>query len=337
MRRWFGPRVRRTEIFESLGLSTAAEAVYRAMLSEPSWGVVELARHTQLPEPEVRAALDALIELALVRESTSDRGRLRPASPQVGLALLLARAKASVAQRQYEIETTQAAISALAAAHSAELPREDMVRLDTLDAVRARLEDLALMAREECVSFNPGGAHKPDAMAASKPLNQVALERGVAIRAVYQDSFRNDPQTLAYARWLADLGGETRTVPMILLQMIIIDRKLALLPLDPNDPRHGAVEVSSPGVLTALCALFDYVWSTATPFGRSAAIDDHGLDPSERELVRLLGDGHTDEAAARKLGLSVRTIQRMMADLTTRLGAESRFQAGANAVRQGWL
>ena len=47
--------------------------------------------------------------------------------------------------------------------------------------------------------------------------------------------------------------------------------------------------------------------------------------------------GHTDESAARKLGLSVRTIQRMMSELTGRLGAESRFQAGAEAVRRGWL
>jgi DNA-binding CsgD family transcriptional regulator len=174
-------------------------------------------------------------------------------------------------------------------------------------------------------------------MAASKPLNQIALERGVAIKAVYQDSFRNDPQTLAYARWLAELGGETRTVPMIILQMVIVDRRVALLPLDPADPRQGAVETTSPGVLAALSALFDYVWSTATPFGTAATLDNRGLGPSERELVRLLGEGHTDESAARKLGLSVRTIQRMMADLTTRLGAESRFQAGANAVRQGWL
>lgn len=324
-------------MLEPLGLSSVAETVYRAMLEEPAWGVAELVEHTGLAEEDVRGALDALAEVALVHPSREAPGRLRPTSPEVGLTVLLARAEAQVAQRQHEIAATRAAIVALAAAHQANPGADVLIRLDSLDAVRRRLEYLAATARHECMSFNPGSAHKPDAMAASKPLNQIAIERGVHIRAIYQDSFRNDPQTLAYARWLADLGGETRTVPVIPLQMVLVDRELGLVPIDPTDPRAGAVEVRSHAVVAALCALFEQAWLAATPFGHAAAPDHRGLDPQERNLLRLLGDGHTDESAARKLGLSVRTIQRMMSELTGRLGAESRFQAGANAVRQGWL
>jgi DNA-binding CsgD family transcriptional regulator len=307
------------------------------MLGQPAWGVAELSVHTGLSEAEVREALDTLAAVALVRPSWQVPGKLRPTSPEVGLAALLAQAEAKVVQRQHEIEATRAAIRALAEAHVTEPQRDELVRLDSLEAVRIRLEELAGLARVECLSFNPGAAHRPDAMAASKPLNQLALERGVSIRAVYQDSFRNDPQTLAYARWFAELGGQTRTIPLIPMQMVIVDREFALLPLDPADTRLGAVEVRSQGVLAALSAMFEQVWAAATPFGTAAVQDNHGLDPQERELLRLLGDGHTDESAARKLALSVRTVQRMMADLTARLGAESRFQAGANAVRQGWL
>jgi DNA-binding CsgD family transcriptional regulator len=324
-------------MLEPLGLSSTAEVVYRAMLDEPMWGVAELVEHTRLTEEDVRGALDALAEVALVHPSRDAPGKLRPANPEVGLAVLLARAEAQVAQRQHEIAATRAAIVALAAAHEAGPHPEVLIRLESLDAVRKRLEYLATTARRECMSFNPGAAHKPDAMAASKPLNQIAIERGVRIRAIYQDSFRNDPQTLAYARWLAGLGGETRTVPMIPLQMVLVDRELGLIPIDPTNPRIGAVEVRSQAVVAALCALFEQVWLAATPFGHAAPPDNHGLDPQGRDLLRLLADGHTDESAARKLGLSVRTIQRMMADLSSRLGAESRFQAGANAVRQGWL
>lgn len=323
-------------MLESLGLSTASEIVYRAMLSQPAWGVAELAIHTGLSEAEIRHALDALAELALVQPSRQPGG-LRATSPEVGLAALLAQAEAKIAQRQHEITATRAVIRALAETHDTQLHRDELIRLDHLDAVRTRLQELAVSARTECLSFNPGAAHRPDAMAASRPLNQAALERGVCIRAIYQDSFRNDPQTLAYARWFTDLGGQARTVPMVPMQMIIVDRELSLLPIDPSDPRLGALEVRSPGVLAALCAMFEQVWASATPFGRMAPADARGLDPQERELLRLLGDGHTDESAARKLGLSVRTIQRMMADLTNRLSAASRFQAGANAVRQGWL
>ncbi|MER5453761.1 LuxR C-terminal-related transcriptional regulator [Micromonospora sp. NPDC002389] len=326
-------------MFSTLGISTTAEAVYMTMLRQSTWGVAEIAESLRIDARQVHDALDELIELALVRESPVSPGKITPTSPKVGLAALLARAKADIAQQQYEIEATQAAIDALSEAHHVDQPdqQHQLIQIVQLDSVRQRLQELARLTQVECLSFNPGGAHRPDAMAASKPVNQEALERGVTIKSIYQESFRNDPDTLAYARWFNSLGGETRCLPVVLFQMIIVDRRIALLPVDPTDARKGAIEIHNPGITAALSSLFDHAWSTATPFGSTASADENGLEPTERQLLQLLGDGYTDEATARKLGLSVRTVQRMMSDLTTRLGAESRFQAGANAVRQRWL
>jgi DNA-binding CsgD family transcriptional regulator/sugar-specific transcriptional regulator TrmB len=324
-------------VFESFGLSSNAELVYKVMLSRPTWGVAELSAQTKLSEEEVRESLDNLIETALVRSSPEAPGLLRPISPHVGLSALIAQAESQMAQRQQEIESARAVILVLTEAHTHQARRDELIRWDGLDTVRTRLEELAASARTECLSFNPGRADKPDAMTASKPLNQQALERGVAIRAMYQDSFRNDPQTLAYARWFASLGGQTRTAPLVPMLMVIVDREIALLPSDPGDPSVGALEIHSLGVVAALCAMFEQVWLSAAPLGPPAPIDARGLNPQERQLLHLLGDGHTDESAGRKLGLSARTVQRMMADITARLGAESRFQAGVNAIRQGWL
>jgi DNA-binding NarL/FixJ family response regulator len=39
---------------------------------------------------------------------------------------------------------------------------------------------------------------------------------------------------------------------------------------------------------------------------------------------------------ARSLGVSLRTVRRRIAELLAELGVESRFQAGAEAVRRGW-
>ncbi|WP_234373185.1 LuxR C-terminal-related transcriptional regulator [Streptomyces sp. H-KF8] len=51
----------------------------------------------------------------------------------------------------------------------------------------------------------------------------------------------------------------------------------------------------------------------------------------------MLGDGLTDEGISRKMGVSIRTVRRTMADLMRRLNAQSRFQAGTEAVRRGWI
>jgi DNA-binding NarL/FixJ family response regulator len=60
--------------------------------------------------------------------------------------------------------------------------------------------------------------------------------------------------------------------------------------------------------------------------------------PDQRTfLLRQLASGAKDEQIARTMGLSLRTIRRRIADLMIELGADTRFQAGAEAVRRGWL
>ncbi len=58
---------------------------------------------------------------------------------------------------------------------------------------------------------------------------------------------------------------------------------------------------------------------------------------TERLLLRLLGLGVRDDAASRHLGVSVSTVRRMVSDLMIQLDARSRFQAGVNAAKRGWL
>ncbi|MEV6971500.1 LuxR family transcriptional regulator [Hamadaea sp. NPDC051192] len=317
-----------------LGLTDQDDAVYRAMLERPGLGVAALAEHLQASEESVRAALDRLADLALVRPSGQG---LRAIRPKVGLTALLAQAEAEIAERQRQIEATRATIAGIAAAYDDSDQYELATRLDGLDAVRERLTELARTTRFECLSFTTGAAQTPDTMEAEKPLNQVALESGVEMRNVYQESFRNDPGTLAHARWMASLGSRSRTVATLPMRLVIIDREIAIVPIDPSDGAVGALELRSPGVVAGLVALFEQVWHSGTPFGDVPPVDANGLLPQERDLLRLLAAGHTDESAARKLAISLRGVQRLMTTLTTRLGSASRFQAGVEAARRGWV
>ena len=68
-----------------------------------------------------------------------------------------------------------------------------------------------------------------------------------------------------------------------------------------------------------------------------------GQDRRQRERLGAadmvdVGMGqHHPEQVARTLGLSLRTVRRRVAALMTELGADSRFQAGVEAARRGWL
>jgi transcriptional regulator with XRE-family HTH domain len=71
------------------------------------------------------------------------------------------------------------------------------------------------------------------------------------------------------------------------------------------------------------------------PPARGPAPAPVGLDEQLESVLAALLSGATDDAASRRLGMSVRTYKRRVAALLSRLGAGSRAQAGALAVRRG--
>jgi DNA-binding CsgD family transcriptional regulator/sugar-specific transcriptional regulator TrmB len=309
------------------------------MLLHPELDTRGIAERLESEESEVRAALDRLADLALTRP-TGASDRWRAVNPELGLATLLARQEAEAARRQQEIERSRAAMAGLIAEYAsvhAPANQPGIELISSLDEVRDRLVQLASDAAAEVLSFAPGGPQPPQVMEASRVLDQESLERGVRMRTLYQDSVRNDPATVQYARWLHGLGGAVRTVPTLPLRMILVDNATAIVPIDPEDARKGAVLLRSPGVIAALRALFEQVWEQARPLGESVQRDPHGLTAQERELLRLLAEGLTDERAGQRLGVSLRTVRRMMADLMVRMDARSRFQAGIQCAALGWL
>lgn len=329
-------------VLAALGLDTDTEAVYRLMASRPEgWGVRRIADHLGLDDGRVRDALDQLAGLELLRQSLSKPGAWRAVSPELGLPHLLRQHQDDLDRRQQELARSQSAVSRMIAdftgpAHGQ--PNPDSERLIGIDAVQARLERIADRTAVSVCTFMPGGAQSPAAIEAARHNDARILERNVAIRTVCLDSVRNSAPTLGYARWLAEAGGEVRTVPTLPLRMILIDGSTALVPLDPADTRRGAVVLHAAGAITALVALFEQAWSIALPLGADRPRDrTTGLTAQESELLTLLAGGLTDEAAGARLGVSLSTVRRCMAGIMERLGARSRFEAGLRAAERGWL
>ncbi len=324
----------------TLGLDSTSEAVYRSMLAHPQDGVAALGQRLALPDPEVRRALDTLSELALLRPSADRRGEFRAVSPDIGMEILMSRQQADIAAQQMRIEASRAAAAQLIAEYADLRPaahHPGVEQLVGLDQIRDRLTGLTRDMRQEVMTFSPDGGQKPENIEAAKPLDESLLERGIRMRTVYLDSVRNSPHTVEYVNWLAERGGQVRTVPSLPTRMIVVDRATAVIPVNSDDTAAAAVVLTGHGTLTALCALFENVWAGAQPLGEAAARDGHGLSPQESAAVKLLADGHTDEAIAKRLGVSPRTARRLATELMERLGARSRFEAGVRAVQQGWL
>ncbi|MEV4757326.1 LuxR C-terminal-related transcriptional regulator [Micromonospora sp. NPDC049559] len=164
------------------------------------------------------------------------------------------------------------------------------------------------------------------------------LRRGVRYRVLFPDRARTVPALAARLGSLALAGAEVRTLPEVPMDAMVIDESVAVVPGDRPDGRAGGIAVFRlPSVVHTVVELFERVWPAAVSLLAGDVPEGTELNGRERELLSLLSAGCTDESAAARLGISVRTVRRMMSTIMNRLGARSRFQAGVKAADRGWL
>ncbi|WP_407835793.1 LuxR C-terminal-related transcriptional regulator [Streptomyces sp. DSM 116496] len=323
-------------MLQSLGLDELAHEIYRFTLSRQGCRLESLLSGIRAPEDAVRRSVDRLVELSLLR---SVAGTLVPSRPPLALRTLLQREQSEILRRQQEFAYIKAAMDRLSDEYEeARAPGspEGWERLTSPAEIHTRMELLAAKTAGECVYLLPSDMTGPESLEARRLLDQDMLDRGVSVWNIYRESVYNHRADLSYARWLSQSGGKVGTLPTVPLWFVVYDRTTALISVDPEDPGAGAVQVTGAGYLAGLVALFERLCESMTPLD---APDQSELDePSalEREILRLMGQGLTDEAVCKKLGLGLRTVRRMIAELMERLGARSRFEAGAKAVEFGW-
>lgn len=324
---------------DDLDIISLAERVYSDLLSIPSTSIADIASRLHLAEQEVRRAFKVLGDLALVEPSADDDVPVPvPVNPHYGLQVLQSRQEAALAEMQARVHSlTAAAAQIVSRVDRARHPSAHIRHCVGVAEVRAQLAALSDSVEKEVLSLAPGGPQTPENIKASEPLSAALLDRGVALRTVFLDSIANDPASVDHVTWLTSRGAEVRTRPILPVRMIIVDRTTALVAVDDLDSSLGATVYSGPGIVAALCSLFDLQWEIARTLGQRPPREAQSLGVVEQTALELLIEGDTDEVVARRLGVSPRTARRIASGLMETLGARSRFQAGANAVYQGYV
>jgi DNA-binding NarL/FixJ family response regulator len=118
-------------------------------------------------------------------------------------------------------------------------------------------------------------------------------------------------------------------------ETIILDRRVAIMAGQPSPLGREYTVTTSPVLVSGVYSLFTAAWEAATDLGAFLHGEVPELAPEDREILRALGAGLTDEAAARRLGTSLRTYRRRVAELMAALEVGSRFQAGMRAGELG--
>lgn len=308
------------------GLDPADIDVFRALLARPETLAADL-------DP---AAVDRLEALGLVRRGVD--GALAALPPHRPLLAEAHRAQSRADALRETAETLRA-----------EFHRRPGAARDAVEVVVGGPEivgagvQIARQARRLVRGFDRGpyfhdGSLPDDAQSRS-------WTRGVPWRVVYEGrSLQAEPPE----RWehLGSTPGETgRILPRLPFKLLIADDDAALVGLAGAAGQGEALVVRGSLLVDAFVRLFELQWELALPIADVARGGDDGADGRggdvltevERRLVAMLSSGMTDEAMARAIGLSHRTVQRRLADLARRVGAEGRFQLGVQAARRGWV
>ena len=215
--------------------------------------------------------------------------------------------------------------------------RRGFSRLVGFDAINAELEAAAVRCEEEVLTVQPGGGRKAESLAAAWESTWPMLERGVQMRTIYQHSARFHSPTRRYVKQVMDHGGAVRTIDEGAERLIIFDREVAVIPA--RSDRQIALLVHEPAVVEFLAGVFERYWSLATPFAdRNRASEVKTLLSDVRmTIIKLLAEGETDGAIARRMGVSVRTCRAHISKIYEEFGARSRCQLGVLIASSGIL
>ncbi|MEU1839492.1 helix-turn-helix transcriptional regulator [Micromonospora chersina] len=320
------------------GLDPLAGRVLEHLVTVPSADVAEVAAAVGVSTAEAERALRHLADSALVLQIDGTAPRWAAGPPRSSLTALLARRRAELARVEGLVERLHEvyeAVSGPRAAHLVEV-------LEREDEVPARYGQLLKGTSVEVLHL----AKPPYVTAGQASAGESGVAPGVRMRSVYETDGFTDTVSLATALRGTGQGGELRLASGLPVKLVVFDRAAALLPVRGDRPAAGSLVVHSPALVVALVALFESVWERAEPVSLASRHDGRAPkggpataepDQRTREILHMMATGMKDEAIARVLKVSRRTVQKHVSDAGSLLGARTRFQIALLAAERGWL
>lgn len=219
--------------------------------------------------------------------------------------------------------------------------------LNGIPDIASRIFAMHLSARERlwmALDTSPASREVIERAAADPRL--LAVEPGVVRRLLLDTALLEWPEAVAVMSHTTAEGGSVRLANGLPFGATVCDDTTALADLSSYDDNGvGSFETRQLPPVAAVAALIDRMWLLAAPYepvidaarrrkqGGSAA----PLDERDRTILALLATGASDQVIARRVEVSVRTVERRVRYLMEHLGSATRFHAGAQAVRRGWV
>lgn len=277
---------------------------------------------------DLRPALDLLVDIGLLRVDEI-KGMLFPVDPAAIQAQVVVPHAMQGAELLSESARWAEAFSDLGkifrtSPRAAVSPITEIHGLDNINNfIGTAIND----SQQELLTAQPLGRRTSSYLALAEDRDMQALDRGVRMRTLYQHSARHSPPTREYVAEMVKRGGQVRTLDEFFRRLIVVDRKVAVVPA--SDDHVVAIAIHDKSLIAYLVDIFDRSWERAQPFNLSGNQVERNIAEDVRQLtIRLLVEGHSDPASAKRLGVSTRTYAGYIAALKDEYGVQTRFQLG---------
>lgn len=177
---------------------------------------------------------------------------------------------------------------------------------------------------------------QPEARAAVQNRMRAAGSPGFTSRKLLSPVALAEEESRAHLRLVQSKGALVRISDSPLPhETILIDRRVMILAGRETPTGREYTVTTSQVLVDGVHSLFQAIWDKSVDLDTYLRSDVPHLDADGRVILEALGSGLTDESAAKRLGVSLRTYRRRVAELMAKLEAGSRFQAGLRAGELG--
>ncbi|MEV7005510.1 helix-turn-helix transcriptional regulator [Streptosporangium sp. NPDC051022] len=328
-----------TPPLESLGFTSAQISLYNVVLRLHRATCAELAEAVDgSPEPLSRE-LATLVKLGVVEEQG---GEYLARHPATALGHLVADRLDRLAAESRRIDSVVGSISGLIHQYDAgrdyQTGQFDVHLVGGADELYESVIGMAVQAPPlETLSVIPD-RRTVDDFASRYADRWIAAQRAelISSRSVIPVHTLEIPGLREKLDLFRRAGAQVRTLDTVPSWFLVAGAEAAGIPARWGDSlaenAYNFHLVRAAVVVSALRSLFEELWARAAPL----PWEQHRGD-SVAQVIRLAAQGVCDTVIAKQLGISVRTVRTRFADAMAELGAQSRFQAGVEAARRGWL
>lgn len=297
-------------------------------------------RSAGLQEGAITAATRELVARGLL-EATTDPDTWEVPPPQEAIARNADRMERRISMAR----ATAAEVDALWRRAAGERPPRTPPGLQMLmgpDEIVGRLTALHRVASSRLwLALDGSPASVRLLERAEREPSLLAVREGVDVRLVLDTALLDNAAALVHLERSRSAGHHVAVANGVPFTAGVADAAVGLVDLTSHDPEgEGSFEVRLKPPVRALLRLLEEVWGLATPYvaGLGGRLEDRLPVPErDQRILALLTTGASDKVIARQTGVSVRTVERRVRWIMDHLGAATRFQAGVQAARRGWI